>query len=132
MYLVDTSIVSFSFRTDPLLQLYEDELNSGAPLLASAQTVTEIFVGMLSKGWGTKQRTRMDQTLARFAILAMDQETARICAEVIIGAQAAGRPLELGDAWILATARRYSLIVVTHDRDMTVGELLGIKVVCRA
>lgn len=30
MYLLDTSIASFSFRVDPLLQLYNDELESGA------------------------------------------------------------------------------------------------------
>lgn len=132
MYLVDTSIVSYSFRLDPLLRLYEDEMQGDAPLVVSAQTVVEILAGVLLRNWGAKRRVRMDESLARFAVLALDHKTAQNCAEIIVEAQRAGRALDLGDAWILATARRYGLTLLSHDRDMLVGKHLGIDVVCRA
>ena len=132
MYLLDTSIASFSFRVDPLLQLYNDELESGAPLFISAQTVAEIFFGMALKSWGAKKRTRMDETLARFAVLPMDNETAKVFADVMMSSRVLGRRLNIEDAWIVSTARQYGLLLLTHDPDMSIGDQFGVKVICRA
>lgn len=130
MYLLDTTIVSFSFRVDPLLQLYEDELRSGAPLFISVQTVAEILFGMAIKKWGDEKRARMSTTLAKYAALPIDYQTAEIFSEIMAASQAKGRGLDVDDCWIAATAKQNGLTLLAHDRDMKVAGELGVKVIC--
>jgi len=44
-------------------------------------------------------------------------------------ARAFGKRLETADAWIVATALRHGLPLVTHDRDQFVLEELGGRVI---
>jgi len=46
-------------------------------------------------------------------------------------ARKAGRRLDVADAWIMATARQFNLILVSHDQDIVVGENIGVQIICR-
>jgi len=50
-YLLDTQIVSYMTRRDPLVLLYDDVLEHDSRLLISVQTEAEILFGCLKAGW---------------------------------------------------------------------------------
>jgi predicted nucleic acid-binding protein len=52
MYIVDTMLISYIFRDDPLALPYQAELESNQPLFMSVQTVGELYYGAENKGWG--------------------------------------------------------------------------------
>lgn len=132
MFLLDTSVVSYIVRKDPLAKLYHAEVTSGMACYVSAQTLGEMYLGARAADWGTERRRRMEVVLARFVVLAIDSGTARQYGDLVHAAGALGRPLSPPDAWIMAAAKQYGLTLVSHDRDMLVGGRLGIEVVCRA
>jgi predicted nucleic acid-binding protein len=45
MYIVDTMLISYIFRDDPLALPYQAELESNQPLFMSVQTVGELYYG---------------------------------------------------------------------------------------
>ena len=65
-----------------------------------------------------------------FAILPLDGATATIYGDIRAGASRLGRPLLSQDAWILATAKQYNLILVSHD-DVSIGHEFGIQTIKR-
>lgn len=132
MFLFDTSIVSSVFRKDLIARLYHGELAAASASYLSAQTLGETFVGANLARWGTERRRRMHLVLGRFVALSIDTETAQVLAELVSAARDLGRPLSPQDAWIMATAKQYMLTLFSHDADMRIGEVLGVKVVCRA
>lgn len=131
MYLFDTMILSYLIRQDPLAALYRDELTSSEPVFISCQTVGEIRYGAAKKNWGPERIRNALKIANQFAILPLDEATAPIYGEVRAGAAKLGRPLLSQDAWILATAKQYNLILVSHDSDTVVGEEFGIKIIRR-
>ena len=69
---------------------------------------------------------------SQFAVIPIDENTVPFYATAISGTARIGRALTVPDGWIVATAKQHGLTLVTHERDMVAGEMLGIKVVCRA
>lgn len=131
MYIFDTSVFSYGFRNHSFAALYEPEFESGAASFISVQTLEEIMFTAESRQWGTTRRLALEAILARYSLLPIDGETARICAVIRAKGQSLGRELSTPDAWILATAQQYRLTLVAHDSDMIVGRELGIEVICR-
>lgn len=133
MFLVDTSVVSFFLRNSPLKERYRQEMEGVAPLYLSVQTIAELVVGAERDNWGAMRIAALRKFVAsQFAIIPIDESTVPFYAAAINGTARVGRALTVPDGWIVATAKQHDLILVTHDRDMVVGDLLGIKVVCRA
>ena len=131
MYLLDTTIFSFMLRNDTRLKLYEDELSSNATFFLSAMTVLELHSGAELRGWGVKRRDEMEHHIGRFTVLPIDANLAQPYARAIAVSRAAGNELKPPDALILASGRHFGLVVLTHDRDMLIGDELGIDVICR-
>jgi predicted nucleic acid-binding protein len=131
MYLFDTSVFSYAFRNHSLAALYEPELESGAASFISVQTLEEIMFTAEIRSWGNVKRVALERVLSRYALLPIDNETARICCNLRAKSQKIGRALSTPDAWIMATAMQYRLTLVAHDSDMTVGRDFGINLVCR-
>lgn len=128
--LLDTNVASFflPFEGRPQRSLYEPLL-SGKRWVLSFQSVGELLRLPERNGWNQDRRRRLDCFLARFVVVPADAELAATRARVGVQAERLGCPLETADAWILATALRLDLPLVTHDRDLFVLERLGGRVI---
>lgn len=132
MFIVDTSVVSFFVRNNPLKELYRSEIESALPLSISVQTVAEILAGADSDNWGTRRRVALQNFLeTQFTIIPIDEKTVPIYVEMLNGSARLGRAMQVADTWIVATAKQHDLVLVTHDGDMLVSGELGVKLICR-
>jgi tRNA(fMet)-specific endonuclease VapC len=129
MFIFDTMILSYLIRRDPLAALYSGELTNGEPIFISCQTVGEIHYGAAKKNRGTERIKKALSVVSQFAVLPIDETTANFYGDIRAGADKLGRPLNSQDAWILANAKQYNWILVSHDGDVDVGTELGIKIV---
>jgi len=132
MYLLDTTIFSYMLRDDSRLDLYNEDLKSEGPFYISAMTVYELYTGAEIDRWGAKRRAEMERHVEQFTVLPMDQSLGKIYAQVFAAARTLGCELHVADALIVATAKRFELKLVTHDRDMLIADNFGIKVICHA
>ncbi len=58
-----------------------------------------------------------------------DYELAKVWARVMTQSRTAGRRLEGGDCWLLATAVHRAIPLLTHDQDMVGRDIDGLQVV---
>jgi len=84
--------------------------------------VPVIVVGELRTGFGLGKRAKQNEGELRaflqnpvVHVLEVDNEAARIYAEIVIALRTAGTPLPTNDIWIAATAAREGAQVVTYD-----------------
>jgi len=67
--------------------------------------------------WGEKRRNALEKLLKeRYAVLGFELGLGREWARVRAECRASGRPISVQDAWVAATARYYSLPLITHNR----------------
>lgn len=127
--LLDTNVASFflPFENRPQRSL-DEPLLSGKRRIPSFRSVGELLPLPERSGWGPDRR-RLDGFPARFLAVPADAELAATRARVGVRAERLGRRSETADAWILATALRHDLPLVTHDRDLLVLEQLGGRVI---
>ncbi len=128
--LVDTSVASFFLpsKNRPERAAYTPFLE-GRRWALSFQSVGELWGLAVRNGWSDRRTVQLHDFLRQFAVVPADFELARCWAEVVVRSERIGRRLETADAWILATARRHDLPLVTHDADLLVGEELGVRVI---
>ncbi len=131
MYIIDTSIFSYFYRNDPLYDQYADDLVPEAQFFLSVQTLGELLDGAIKNCWGEDRKAKLQSLVDTFSHIPITEETASHYAEVMSAARKLGRRLDVADAWIMETARQFSLILVSHDQDMLVGESIGVKIICR-
>lgn len=121
---VDTMVFSWSLAgmTTVIGQRYAPHLQGRAVLLAS-QTVAELRAGALINGWGTARRQALDERIARLRIAGVDESLASTYAQLKADCRRLGHGLGQkahdGDRWIAATAARYGIPLVSHDRIFT-------------
>jgi tRNA(fMet)-specific endonuclease VapC len=131
MYIIDTSIFSYLFRNDPIYEQYAEDLAPDAQMFLSVQTLGELLDGAIKRGWGEARKTKLHSLISTFSLLPITEETAAHYSEVMSAARNVGRRLDVADAWIMATARQFNLVLVSHDQDMVVGENIGVQIICR-
>ena len=112
---VDTDVVSFLFKSEPVSQLYRKHL-AGNILIISFMTLAEIRLGMLAARWGARRIALMEAFLEQFVLYTCDSELCHAWAYVTHSERARGRVINSQDAWIAATAIRYSIPLITHNR----------------
>jgi tRNA(fMet)-specific endonuclease VapC len=112
--LLDTIIVSYLFKRDTRAALYAPHLLE-RELTVSMMTVAELFQWAAIRNWGKPRVRQLEQLLDRYTILPIDIDLCRHWAEVRATRSKAGLPISPQDAWIAATARRYTLALVTHN-----------------
>ena len=85
-----------------------------------------VVIGELWLGFLLGSRLRRNQTeLAAFVdhpaveTLPVDEEVARIYAEIVVDLRTAGTPLPTNDIWVAATAARAGATVLTYDAHFT-------------
>lgn len=112
--LVDTDVVSYLFKNDTRSLAFE-RLLDGRALAVSFMTVAELRLWTRRRDWGTARQNALETYLRRFAVFAWEDALASVWAEVVDGALRRGRPIQVGDAWIAATALLHGLPLVTHN-----------------
>lgn len=117
--LLDTTVASLLHpkkKDDALRTKYEPHME-GQILALSFQSVAELWSWAEENNWGAKQRDGLTVFLQRFLVIPYDLDLAKGWAKVGRHCKKIGRRLESGDAWIAATAIRYKIPLLTHDRD---------------
>jgi predicted nucleic acid-binding protein len=117
---VDTDVLSFYLRSDTRADLYDPHL-AGTVIVISFMTVAELDQWALERAWGARRRADLEQYIASFAIHLPDRDLCRTWAVVSNRARRNGRPIQVADAWIAATALSLNIPLVTHNRDDYAG-----------
>lgn len=112
--MLDTNIISYLFKNDPIAQLYLPHL-AGKILVISFVTVGELFFWAEDAGWGVKKKQQMEARLRNYIVVPSDHEIARCYGTVAKERKRQGRPISLNDAWIAACAIRHGVRLVTHN-----------------
>jgi tRNA(fMet)-specific endonuclease VapC len=128
--LLETSVVSFFLpaKNRPERTLYEPHLE-GRRLILSFQSVAELWLLARKNAWGKRREDNLRRFLGKFLVVPADAELAEAWADVTAACERLGRRLETADAWIVATALRFELPLVTHDRDQLILLELGGRVI---
>jgi predicted nucleic acid-binding protein len=101
------------------------------PLALCFQSVAEIRLWAVLRGWGAARQAVVDALLRQIIVLPYDALMAEQWARVTAQRRRAGRPIDCGDAWIAAAALRHSTTLVTHNgRDY--AHITGLNVVTHA
>jgi tRNA(fMet)-specific endonuclease VapC len=113
--LLDTNVVSILFK--PLNSLYPRsvELVSGHQLFISFMTKAELLLWPALNHWSAKRRQELQKHIEPFTTLFADDLTCDHWCRVIAESRHIGRPITAADAWIAATARQWSLPLVSAD-----------------
>jgi tRNA(fMet)-specific endonuclease VapC len=113
-YCMDTSAYSH-FRRGALSAV--QAISSARWLGVPSIVLGELRTGFLVGG----QRAENEQKLAHFLahpvveVLAVDWETARLYAEIMVSLRQAGTPIPSNDVWIAAVAAQTASTVLTYD-----------------
>lgn len=112
--LLDTNILGYLYRKDPLGDLYAAKIEGFGSLMAF-QTLAEIRFGMERANWGKARRADQEQFLARFRVIFPTPQTCTLWAAVRAAARRSGKQTDTADAWIAATALALKCPLVTHN-----------------
>ena len=118
---VDTMVFSYGLAVRPseVGQRYEPHL-VGRTLVLAAQTVAELRYGARARDWGEPRRKQLEERIARLRVAGVDDRLTVVYADLkdrcVRSGHALGQKLHDGDRWIAATAVRYDIPLVSHDR----------------
>ena len=110
--LVDTDVFSYLLKNDTRAPLYRKHLD-GRRLALCFMTAAELHSWAVERNWGAKKLDELRGKLRGYVILHSDDETTERYAAV---RNVKGFPVNVGDAWIAATALRHGIPLVTHNR----------------
>ena len=117
--LLDTTVASLLHpkkKRSTLRADYEPHMQ-GQILALSFQSVAELWSWAEENNWGSKQRDGLTIFPQRFLIIPYDAALAKVWAQLGTHCKRIGRRLETGDLWIAATAVRFRIPLLSHDRD---------------
>lgn len=126
--LIDTNIVSYLFL--PHHGLFEKcrEVIDDRQCYISFMTRGELMLWPSANRWGAERRLRLAQHVVQYPTLYPDEVVCRLWAETMAQRRRAGRPIDVADAWIAATAIRWDLPLITANyRDF--DELSGLTLI---
>ena len=129
--LLDTTIASLLHpkkRNNSVRSRYEPHMR-GQILALSFQSVAELWSWAEENNRGAKQRDGLASFLQRFLVIPYDAELAEHWARVAAHCKRIGRRMESGDTWIAATAVRYKIPLLTHDRDHVGSNVQDLNVI---
>ena len=110
--LVDTDVFSYLLKNDTRAGLYRKHLD-GQRLALSFMTLGELQSWAVERNWGATRMGELRAKLRNYFVLHSDDETAERYGAV---RNVRGFPVNVGDAWVAATALRHGIPLVTHNR----------------
>ena len=113
--IVDTDVVSFTFKRDTRHRLYRPHLQNKL-LYISFMTLAELDLWASVHKWESKRRAELDDFLQSYTVIESDRELCRQWSDIKSQARHGGYHIETADAWIAATALLYRVPLVTHNR----------------
>ena len=116
MIVVDTNVISYLLAKVNRYEFYR-ELIAVEQSVISFQTWEELWYGAYYGNWGTRRRSELSQHLENYEIIWPSIDLTEICARLRAERRAAGRTLQVADAWIAATALLLNCPLATDDRD---------------
>ena len=112
---IDTDIVSFTFKKDSRAVLYEPYLQTDF-LAISFMTLAELNLWTLGNNWGEKRKSNFAEFLKDYLVIYADEKLCEIWANIKNDARKNGRPIETADAWVASVALMFDVPLVTHNR----------------
>jgi predicted nucleic acid-binding protein len=110
--LLDTDVFSYLLKNDTRAALYRPHID-GRRLALSFMTLAELHSWAVERSWGAKRLEQLRERLKSYVILHSDDEIAERYGSI---RNIKGFPVNQGDAWIAATALRFGIPLVTHNR----------------
>ncbi len=111
---VDSDVVSYMYRRDPRAREFRPYL-IGQRLFISFMTLAELNLWPRRNHWGNSRREQLRVFLQRYHVYHSDESLCERWSAVVAQMRAIGRPIELGDAWIAATALDLGVPLVTNN-----------------
>jgi len=112
---IDTDVFSYIFKRDSRARGYVDSLRD-QELCISFMSVAELKRWAIQHRWGQARRQSLTESLRHYIVLAYDEQMTDVWAGIKTHRDRAGKPIETGDCWVAATAVRFGLPLVTHNR----------------
>ena len=116
MIVLDTNVVSYIFGKSSEATYYLLQI-VGLQAVISFQTLEEAWYGAYYRSWGARKRSELAQFLEQFKVIYPDEQMADICAQLRAERRAAGREMQVADAWVAATALLLNCPLASHDGD---------------
>ena len=111
---LDTTVLSYIFNRDSRARYYEEGLR-GHHLVISFQTLEEAWFGAHQGGWGQGRKYALESHLQRHQVIWPNEQLVEVCARLRADRRAAGRELEMQDAWIASTALYLGCPLASND-----------------
>ena len=116
MVVADSNIVSYIARRSPIAEYYLPHLEH-RQVVISFQTREEVLFGAYLAGWGERRVDALKQQMGQYQVHWPDPELVDLCARLRAERRAAGRAIQLADAWVAATALYLGCPLASHDGD---------------
>jgi predicted nucleic acid-binding protein len=84
-------------------------------------TIAELDRWALSRNWGAARRQQLGDHLDQFTTIMVDRQLCSIWAGAMNQARINGRPIQVADAWVAATAIRLGVPLITNNHDDYAG-----------
>lgn len=113
--LIDTDVVSYLFKKDSRARLYRKHL-IGKRWALSFMTIAELERWALGRNWGQASHAGLGRYLRSFEVFHSDIALCVLWAEISDRARRKGKPIDVADAWIAATALALGIPLITHNK----------------
>ncbi len=113
---IDTDVLSYLLKQDTRGELYRPHIDGKLGVL-SFMTIAELDFWANARKWGQNRREKLTAFLEPYTIIDSDRELCRRWADIRSEAMRIGFHIDTADCWIAATATRYTIPLVTHNKD---------------
>jgi len=112
---VDTCVVSFLHKNHENAQLYQLHLEGNLKVI-SFMTLAELYRWTVESDWGERRIAELETRLEDYFPYAVNRPLCGVWAAITAEASSNGTPIDVGDAWIAATALLHDFPLITHNR----------------
>src|SRR4249920_739840 len=100
---LDTDVLSFLFKKDTRAKQYRQFLH-GEDCFLSFMTLAELRAWAIRRRWGQPRQDALARFLRAFEVFYVNESLCQLWAEVVELGRKRGKPVDVADAWIAATA----------------------------